>query len=323
MATINSIGTAGRDYSTLQSWFDAIPSTPTGGYIGQCYNDSEFTGRIKFSGRTTSATNYIKLTTGPGQSFLDNAGASTLPLKYDRTKGVGLKTYGYLSTDNSPLNISLNYVTVEKIQVNYSGGDNYNPRVCYVTNLSGSSTLVQNCIFAKTSASSSAIAEVTAAGNIVNCVLYDTVGGATSVGIAVVTGSKFRSCTIINASGSVNGTAVSVSYTSNIIQDCLFLGWGSWKTGTGTFTTEDYNATDLSTGPTGAHDLLSLVAANQVINPLSDFRPKAGNSLQAGIRDQTYTNDLDIIGQPRSTTKPTIGAREYISLSSGNWVMFF
>jgi hypothetical protein len=65
------------------------------------------------------------------------------------------------------------------------------------------------------------------------------------------------------------------------------------------------------------HTDIVLTVSNQFENIGSgteDFRVKAGADLiNAGVRDQTYTNDLDIVGTTRSLTTPTIGAWEYAS----------
>jgi hypothetical protein len=80
-----------------------------------------------------------------------------------------------------------------------------------------------------------------------------------------------------------------------------------------------YNVTDLSAFSWSATgNIVSKAAANQFTSITAgseDFRVKAGNDLVAGIRDQTYTNDLDIVGQARSITTPTIGAWEFISIT--------
>ena len=98
---VKSIGTAaGRDFTTIQAWADACPAnlvTVDQVWEGQLYNDSEFVvsssaDAYKIDGKTTDATRFLRLTTGPGQSFTDNAGKLTSPLRYDATKGVGIRS---------------------------------------------------------------------------------------------------------------------------------------------------------------------------------------------------------------------------------------
>src|SRR5215471_8228316 len=119
MPTItNSIGTSGRDYSTIAAWITALPAnlvTDGNSYVGQCYNDSEFviTSTLSFSGHTTDSTHTITLTTGPGQSFRDNASVRTNPLVYDASKGVGVR----ITTANALLTVSDNFVTISNLQL--------------------------------------------------------------------------------------------------------------------------------------------------------------------------------------------------------------
>jgi hypothetical protein len=65
--------------------------------------------------------------------------------------------------------------------------------------------------------------------------------------------------------------------------------------------------------------LVSKTFSNQfqsITSGSEDFRVKAGADLiNAGVRDQTYTNDLDIVGTTRSTTTPNIGAWEFLSVA--------
>jgi hypothetical protein len=78
MATTSTIGTASRNYSTIQAWHDAFS---TGGWIGECYNDAEFVEDVTMTGKTTSATDYIELRTASGQSFRDHANKLTNALR--------------------------------------------------------------------------------------------------------------------------------------------------------------------------------------------------------------------------------------------------
>lgn len=98
--TVKSIGSGGgRDYSTLQSWEDACPAnlvTADEIWKGEAYNDSEFTASLSVGGITQDATRYVWLTAAAGQSFQDHASVRTNPLRYDQSKGVGVRrTTGY------------------------------------------------------------------------------------------------------------------------------------------------------------------------------------------------------------------------------------
>src|SRR6478672_9252824 len=96
---VKTIGSGGgRDYSTLAAWGASLPAnlvTDGNSYEGDCYNDSEFTGSatlLTLSGHTTDASHTITLTTGPGQSFRDNANVQTNALNYSSSSGVGINS---------------------------------------------------------------------------------------------------------------------------------------------------------------------------------------------------------------------------------------
>ena len=90
---VKSIGTASRDYSTLQAWEDAAPAnlvTADQVWKGECYNDSTFTAGVTISGITTDATRYIWLTAAAGQSFADHPENA---LDYNAANGVAISAY--------------------------------------------------------------------------------------------------------------------------------------------------------------------------------------------------------------------------------------
>jgi len=113
MSTTSSIGTTSRNYSTIAAWNSAFT---TGGWIGQCYNDSEFlvTSTITISA-ATNASDFYTLQTAAGQGFKDNVNAQTNGLPgYNQTNGVGVRTTtGYTSIIS---NASTDYVTIQYIQ---------------------------------------------------------------------------------------------------------------------------------------------------------------------------------------------------------------
>jgi hypothetical protein len=86
----------GGDYSTLQAWEDACPAnlvTADQIWQGQCKNQ-EFALNatvLNIAGTTTDATRYIELTTEAGASFRDHASKATNALRYDATKGAGIR----------------------------------------------------------------------------------------------------------------------------------------------------------------------------------------------------------------------------------------
>jgi hypothetical protein len=131
---------------------------------------------------------------------------------------------------------------------------------------------------------------------------------------------QFRNCTFIG-DGAKALTRMAYQTDLATFKNCAIFNWGNTLCTIGYFRSgSDRNATENASGtvPTnfGTNSLTDLVFSDQFENTTSDFRVKAGSDLiGAGTRDQTYTNDLDIIGQARSTTAPTIGAWEYINNS--------
>ena len=112
---VSSIGTTGRDYSTLQAWEDACPAnlvTADQIWKGECYNDSEFTAKVVISGQTTDATRYVWLTAAAGQSFQDHASARTNPLVYDQSKGVGVR-----GGPDSLVTLNSDYARATRLQI--------------------------------------------------------------------------------------------------------------------------------------------------------------------------------------------------------------
>lgn len=320
MATINSIGTSGRDYSTLQSWEDAVPATPTNGYEGHCYNDGELTGQLVIDGHTTSGTDYIKLTTASGQSFMDHADAATNAQYYDQTKGVGLNSTG----DDSAIRVADDYVTVEKLQIRKTGG--YYSSPCIIsTNGGGTNSVVRNILGGRSISSSNGNNAALLnhyAGQVYNCLFYQTASsGGSEAGLYMSASSAgVRNCTFINLAAAGSTIAVSTAFSgSSSVINCVFIGWATAESHFSSTPTLSNLATDLASGFSGSGHVYSIVAADQWENASTDFRVKAGSDLiGAGADTSAYTSGLDIIGQDRDPDTPNIGHWEYQALAAPN-----
>jgi len=305
---VKSIGTATRDYSTIQAFEDAIPASIVATdetWTGETYNDSEFSAGTTFSGTTTDATHWITLTTATGESFIDDAGAASNPLKYDQSKGVGIKvTAAYTQA----INISTQYVTLEKIQIwrTSAGGSN---RVI----IAGNNTTINNNILYQEN-TFEAVSLASSGSKIINSLIITKSTGGT--GLELLSGAGAYNVTVASPSDVTNsGTGIVAVYANNIVKNCCSFGFNTDYSASGWDTTNSsYNASD-STGNPGGNSQDSLTYANQFENTTSashDFRLKAGSDLEGnGTRDATNTGDLDIIGQARSTTTPDIGCWEY------------
>lgn len=324
--TISTIGAASRDYATVQLWMDDCPAdliTSTDQWIGHCYNDSEFSVSgapvVDISGVTTSSTYYIELTTAPGQSFKDDASASTNPLgKYDPTKGVAFTTdYGF----SGVINIDSSNVYISGIQMLNSSSTGRG-----IQNNSSSNIFISNCtVDSENGGTTQGTLQTSTGGFVVtNCVVINrsTSGNGAHNNFAA---GEYYNCTFWAPNGSTTDEGISKNggaANSTIVKNCAIFGWttamasGSYGAGT------DYNATDNASLSAGSNNVTSLTASNEFEDVSSyadtDLRVKTGSAMiGAGTPDPTHTNDLDIIGQPRSLTAPTIGAWEYQSGGGG------
>jgi|GEM_PF-6727306 len=314
MATTYTCGTAGRTYSTIQAAINAIPNPPTGGYIVECYNDSEFTAGFSVTGFTTSATDFIKVTTATGQSFMDAAGAATNPQIYDQSKGVGIRvaSQGY---QTSAISIDNDYVTVEKLQIKLDGG--LESGIVSVTCTTNLSSVVRNCIGAinYTDAFDNSYCLYNKGGSVVNSLFYVTTATGGGISTGFFTGGNVIACAFLHL-GTAANTAINDPFGGSgncSIIDCTFFGFTTLNAGSNS---SSYCATNAASGFTGSGNVYGLTFANEYVGT-SDMRLKAGNSLGVGQRQNTYTNDQDIIGQARSTTSPYIGHWEYIVIGGG------
>ena len=122
MAT-KSIGTTGRDYSTVALWLASLPATLTAAEVGECYNDSEFTEDIDLGAGITTTGFSLTLRAAAGHGIADHAGKDTNAVFYDVTKGVGFRN----GSTSTLLTISSENTTVEGLQLfkDQSGGYGY------------------------------------------------------------------------------------------------------------------------------------------------------------------------------------------------------
>lgn len=330
MATVvtSSIGTSGRDYSTLQAWEDACPAnlvTADQVWKGECYNDSEFLGsattQITFNGVTTDATRFIWLTAAAGQSFADHADKLTNPLKYDQSKGVGLRLTGNYGTHI--VNSGVFKVVVDRLQFFYDStyNSNYYPPISW----SGGG-IFRDCVIESRRTSNRIWQTISSLGgapiDVVNVVVIDR-GSAGCIAFAdfgpLGVFTRFTNCTALRPTDlATGGTGFygSASYSQTIVNNCAVVG--AFANGTvDTFNTgaSGNNATTVGTMP-GSGSLSGLTASDLLVGVISsgvDARAKAGGDLIGAASVQSaYTNDLDIVGQARSGTAPTIGAWEYL-----------
>lgn len=320
MATITStIGTASRNYSTLQAWADTIPADVVASgnsYLGNAYNDSEFTGSypsvLDFGAHTCDATHTITLTAAPGQSFQDHPTVRTNPLNYDQTKGVAVRNTGsytvVINSANSGATAASSYVIITRLQVksltangaalsNGGAGE-------YFGNLVKDCIVVGNINWSMGDNI-----------NVMNILPYVSGYGIASGGVSVV--SKCIGCTTVTLFGTSPGTTgfYGKNYLVTSLYSCAAFNFTnpSQAVGSGSFSTSSNNGTEKSTGFPGTANVYNIPFSSSTpfVDGTSDFRPIAGTPLSnAGFLHALAPND--ITGTPRSAT-PTIGCWELAS----------
>jgi len=310
----DSIGVTARDYSTVEAWLADIPATLTEEEVGECYNDGEFVpaSELTFSG-FTSGSFTIHLTAAAGESFVDHADAATNPLKYDQSKGVGIRSN--LGFDDTLLINNTNGIfkfTRLQLKKDDVGGTNF----CIASISSGHAIQIENCI---------SVYDDTAVANqlrgtesyAVNSTFICT-NSSVSVGLQLVGTINVRNITVALSGSTASGTGINItSGTDHIAKNVAVFGFSTDYDATGWDTTNSsHNASD-GTGNPGGNSQDSLTYADQFEDTGAstyDYRPVSTGSLdENATRDQTWTNDLDIVEQARSITIPTIGAFEVVN----------
>ncbi len=314
---VKTVGTGGRDYSTIQAAEDAKPAnlvTADQIWKMECYNDSEFTAGVTISGSTTDATRFAWLTAATGQSFADHAGKATNAMRYDQTKGVGINVataYAGILFANEP------YSVVERLQFKCSST---NPSPNAAVSMFGNGAALKSSIIEYTHTISCIHVSANNA-SIANCLIIanGTSLSGNAIDFKYCTGGAAVNNTIVRPSdrtAGAGGIGRGGGSTGILLQNNAVFGFSSafvnWSSGTDG--ASGNNATDASSAP-GSSNQLSLSYSAQFESTVSssqDFRPKSGGALPTNaVRNATYTSDLDIVAIGRSTTTPTIGAREF------------
>lgn len=311
----NSIGTTGRDYSTLQAWEDAIPADVVASgnsYVGECYNDSEFSAGVVISAHNTDATHTITLTAATGQSFQDHPNVRSNALVYDQSKGVGILVTASYSSGVDALGLT-HYLTVTRLQIKTTHAKSF-PLVSDSLN---DNLVVKDCILQGNSETANV---VDLFGELINCLVIQD--HATGDGIWMRQNHNVLGCTIVRTTNnSPAGTGVIArNYADITLRSTAIFGFTNptGVAGTGAFDALcSNNASDGASLP-GASNQINVPFSN--VTPFSDA-DNTGTDLKAivgtalvnnGIRDSGLAPD-DITGEARDTT-PTIGVWELIEL---------
>lgn len=311
---VSSIGTTGRDYSTLQAWEDACPSDLTAVdqiWKGECYNDSEFTAGLMISGMTTDSTRYVWLTAAAGQSFQDHASVRSNPLIYDQSKGVGIACGAGGATAHYIVNISAAHTLVSRLQVKRTDSGAYETGAT-IGLVANAPQVIRDCICAVTGGGAGRPILHMALGTAINTVLHTTVD---SMGSTVWQGASMLNCTIIGLSGSSVYGLVG-SYHHGPIKNSAIFGFTTPFNAVGTGGAS-YNATDSATLG-GSNSLTSQSFASCFESTTNDFRLKSGSPLIANGNTDATNAPNDITGTARDAgTAGDIGAWEYTAGGGG------
>lgn len=310
MATITStIGTTGRNYSTIQAWEDALPADLVAvgnAYVGELYPDTEFTFgssvMLTIAGQTTSSTCSITLRPAAGASFRDHASVRTNALTYDATKGVGLRrtTTGYNPLiDVTPANVILDGLQIDS-------GSNGKAIICR-----GGSATLQNSIviggagFAK-------LVQMQGGGNAISNALIVKYGSNVGDGLSIQGGSV-SGLTLTNIGSGSSGFIF--DYGTLSVKNSVVTGFTTNFGATNGTLTATNNATNSAT-VVGTAGLTSIVPANVFVDPASDWRLKAGSALiDAGT---AFGAAFDISGTARPQGAAyDIGAWEVAATGAG------
>lgn len=308
MAT-KSIGTAGRDFSTLASYTTTYLNALTNIAVaerGECYNDStEFTAATRLTiGGYTLAGGSVTLTCAAGQSFRDNASVQSNALRYNAANGVGYNST--LDYDIAVLVTGPN-LTIDGLQIkNVRSASQW---ILWSQVAAGATDfIVKNCIIYGISNNNSRALVLSTGGansaTIQNCaiIVTGTTGGA--IQYSANAGSPIIEETSILSSNASGGIGVDMqSQTITVVRNVAVAGFTTDYNGTASASSTN-NATDKgSFGGTnfGASGQVSLVGTTEwqsVTNGSEDLRL---NSTSAKLKNNGVTAgpNTDIAGTSR------------------------
>jgi hypothetical protein len=323
MSTTSTIGSASRNYSTITAWLAAFAN---GGWIGNCFNDGEFnaangeTFPINFN-QTTSASNFITLTTGAGQSFKDNANAQTNALQYNQSNGVGIANASYAK---HTLTRASDWVNLSNLQIKttVNAGDCVHDAASTNVNCTTSGMV---CDYG----SGTGTAALFCNGGTFTNVLAIVRSSSTHNGVGFMCGyyraGTYTNCTSvrpsdITASASAFGTR---SSTTQTLVNCAGFGFTNFVDNAARFTGSN-NCSDKTIG-FGTSNQASKTYANQFVNTTngsSDFRMKNNAADLYNNGTSTGAPSTDIVGTSRpQATSYDIGCWELFVASLNHYTL--
>lgn len=334
MATlVKTIGTASRDYSTIQAWEDdlddgtnaandATAYSSTDIAQGDCYNDSAFDETVVFNGGGTVGLNQALLTVPSAE-------------RHDGTEGTGVRNVR-TATNTTIFDVAVLF-DIEWIEIDANGN---NAVYCVYWNYNSTTRrFLANCIIhGVTQTTSSIIYGIRnnlASPIFRNLVVYDInqTTNAQCYGIRASVGAArdedVINCTVHDVNSTQGASVIGIEYADhadNAVQNCIVTD----SVGTGSdfdyFPSTNVNATvshNLSsdTTSTGTGSLASKTAANQFVSTTGgseDLHLKSGaDAIDAGTDLGTTPAgvEIDIDGRDRDAEGDTwdIGAHEFVA----------
>jgi hypothetical protein len=308
-----TIGGVSRDYQTIAAWISACPTLTTANQIwkGLIYKEgngvtewAETMNLSSLSGKT-DADRFVWLEPATGQGFIDNANKLTNALRYNNANGVANNRAGATVVDSAGSGYSF-FRGLQLSGLIWSGG-------------AGTFLNFSQCII-KSGSTAAQLGGDFGGIVIINSAIYSSIS---STYLMWAKGNNYllSNCTFYNT-GSAARFAAASGINNLTVKNSTIFGYTLDAGDASAFNAaaSTYNITDLATFSWSATgNIVSAVASNQftsLTGGSEDFRIKAGaDVINAGVRDQTNTNDLDIVGSARSTTTPTIGAWEFPSIT--------
>lgn len=319
-----TIGTTGRNYSTLQAWEDAAPAnlvTADEIWRGEAYNDSQFTAGVILSGSTTDATRYKELTVASGQSFQDSANVRTNALTYNQSNGVGIYiTSGY----EYGISIVEDASRASRFQIKSTNTTNIPLRIAVADHGSGLDGILKDMIVVANVGTNGALWADNVGGIFINIVALLT--GSTGSGLSFGGYQQAINCTLVRSTAnSAAGIAFNIGTyaTGSIIKNCAAFNFSTVDGGTyHASASSGYNATNLASGLPGSNNQHSVTFSattpfTQAGSSGTDLRPIAATALAGNGSKDTTNAPSDITSTARATAC-TIGVWELVSVPSSS-----
>lgn len=321
MGTVTkSIGTTGRDYSTITAWeadLDNAGVYAAGDYaVGEAYNDSAFNESVTINGGGTVGLASVKLTVPESE-------------RHDGTAGMGARIVRSSISGTSILSSQRNNLTVEWLELTASAKKTSGDTFVGYTSGNYSTNTHHLLIHDFDSSTNYAISGLSVTGTTPvshNNIVYDvkksggTAGNATGI-TQDGDSAEFYNSTVFNMT-STSGNGVGISYNYTTVKNCIAMGAGTSDfSGSNGTQSNNMSSDDTApgTGSIGADD--GVLTANQFVSTVDgseDLHLKTGadaidvgtdlGTTPAGVNYDIDNRDRDAQGDTWD-----IGADEFVA----------